>query len=358
MLIGLDLRFINDDLYSKFVLNLVTILIIKSSEHEYNLYINSQLISDENKLSKLKNVNIKKVNINNFSIKEQTSFLKILKKDNNNLMIFFNLFKPILYKWEYFIFISSLKDIYYWNFNTSFKKYKYIYLLEKNLKKSRKILCFDQNTKNELIERFNLKEETIFLIEWFFIPKEIKDNKEQLKMNVLPKFWLQKKYFIYSGWDWIEKNIDKLIWVLSKLNKEIDLLIFWDKISKNIQLRNLIIKYSLQNRIKFLSQIKEAEKYILYKQSRWVIFPSLYETFPFHLWEPLSYDIPIIASNLKSIVNVFWEKIDYFSPISKSNMLEKINNFINKKEIKKDYKYIKEKISPEKSIKTLLNIIK
>jgi hypothetical protein len=98
MLIGLDLRFINDDLYSKFVLNLVTLLIKNNGENNYNIYINSQIILNENNLSQLKNVNINEVNIKNFSIKEQTKFLKILKKDNNNLMIFFNLFKPIFYK--------------------------------------------------------------------------------------------------------------------------------------------------------------------------------------------------------------------------------------------------------------------
>lgn len=358
MLIGIDLRFLNNDLYSKFVINLVTMLIKNNDENKYNLYINSPFISNENELTQIKNVSIKKVDIKNFSIKEQIKFLKILKNDKNNLMIFFNLFKPIFYKWEYFIFISSLKDIYYWDFNTSFKKYKYIFLLEKNLKNSRKIICFDENTKSELIERFNLKEESIFSNEWFFLHDKITESKEHLKIDISSKYLIQKKYLIYSGWDWIEKNIDKLIWVFSKLEEEIDLIIFWNNIAKNIPLRNLIIKYSLQNRIKFLSGIKNTEKYILYKKSIWVIFPSLYETFPFHLWEPVNYNIPIIASNLKSISNIFWEEIEYFSPISKSNMLEKINIFINTKQKKPDYESIKEKFSPENSAKTLIDIIK
>ena len=41
--------------------------------------------------------------------------------------------------------MSSLKDIYYQNFSNYISKYKYLYLLEKNLKNSRKVICFDEN---------------------------------------------------------------------------------------------------------------------------------------------------------------------------------------------------------------------
>jgi hypothetical protein len=54
--------------------------------------------------------------------------------------------------------------VYYDNFDSFFKKYKYLYLLEKNLKNSKKVICLDENTKNELIERFNIKEEQIQIL--------------------------------------------------------------------------------------------------------------------------------------------------------------------------------------------------
>jgi hypothetical protein len=106
-------------------------------------------------------VQIKCVNIKNGGWSEQTAFLKILKQDKNDCVIFFNHYKPILYKEFYFIVLPSLKDIYYQEFESYFHKYKYLYLIEKNLKNAHKTICFDISTQNELIERFNIREEKI-----------------------------------------------------------------------------------------------------------------------------------------------------------------------------------------------------
>ncbi|MDF1682902.1 MAG: hypothetical protein P1U46_04265 [Patescibacteria group bacterium] len=79
-------------------------------------------------------------------------------------MIFFNHFKPVFYKKPYITFCLSLKDIYYTNFNSYIEKYKFYYLIEKNLKNSEKIICLDQNTQKELIEKFDINENKINII--------------------------------------------------------------------------------------------------------------------------------------------------------------------------------------------------
>jgi hypothetical protein len=61
--------------------------------------------------------------------------------------------------------LPSLKDIYYSNFSNYFEKYFFNYLIENNLKNSSKIICFDKNTNNELIEKFNIYEEKINIIQ-------------------------------------------------------------------------------------------------------------------------------------------------------------------------------------------------
>jgi len=269
-------------------------------------------------------------------------------------MIFFNHFKPIFYRWDYYTFVLNLKDIYYWNFESSFNKYRYLYLLEKNLQKSQKIICFDENTKNELVERFNIREDTIKYIHWFF--KDINLEKE-LDINIKIKYSIQNDYLLYSCWDWIEKNLEKLVQIYDKVEKNIDLIIIWDKISKNIFLRNKIVNLWLQDRIKFLSPIKDSEKPLIYKQSIWVVFPSLYETFPFCLSDAIKHDTPIITSNIKSLENIFWDKVDYFSPISKVDMLKKINNYIKKENKTADYSEIRNNLSINKTAQELIDII-
>jgi len=362
MLLWLDLRFLKNDLYSNFILELIQNLIINNWNNRYTIYINSDN-KDNTHISKLslnKNCKIKIIEIKNFSLKEQIHFLKILNNDKNNLTIFFNHFKPIFYRWNYYTFVLSLKNIYYWNFKSSLSKYKYIFLLEKNLEKSEKIICFDNNTKNELTERFNIKEEKINIIHWFFkdsLINKLDIWKNEINIDIKAKYWIKNNYLIYAYWDWIEKNIEKLIQIYDKINKNTDLIILWDKISKNIFLRNKIINLNLQNRIKFVSQIKNSEIPLLYKQSIWTIFPSLYETFPFELSNAIKYNIPIIASDLTNLKNIFWDTIKYFSPISRIDMIKQINKFIQNNTQNKEYNNIIKNYSLSLTSEQLIKII-
>lgn len=359
MQIWLDLRFLKNNLYSNFIIELVKNLVITNTNNQYIIYINSNSYNEKIILwlEKTQNCKIKKIEIENLSIKEQIHFLKILKNDKNNLMIFFNHFKPIFYRWFYYTFVLNLKDIYYWNFDSSFSKYKYLYLLEKNLQKSQKIICLDESTKNELIERFNINENLIYFIDWFFADTNLNHIKKDIEINIKTKHSIKNDYLIYSCWDWIEKNIEKLVQIFDKIENNIELIILWETISKNIFLRNKIINLWLQDRIKFISPIKDSEKPLIYKQSIWVIFPSLYETFPFCLADTINLNTPIIASNLKNIQNVFWEKIKYFSPISKSDMIKNINDFVKSKQQKVDYSEIINKYWVENTTKQLIKII-
>lgn len=358
MKIWIDLRFIKDELYSRFIVQLVKSMIETEIENEYIIYSNKNI-----EWINSSNLSIKKVNIKIWSFKEQTNFLKILKKDNNNLMLFFNHFKPVFYKKEYITFVWSLKDIYYMNFNSHIKKYKYLYLMEKNYQNSYKVVCLDQNTKNELIEKFNIKEEKINILEAFFPNNWLINNKtEELPVSVKAKYNINNEYFIYSWWDSIEKNYEKLVNVFSRLKnnwENIDLVFLWENISKNINLRNLILDNKLEKNVFFLWSIPLVDKELLYNKSIWTIFPSFYEPFPFRLTEPLHFGWNILSSDLKNTKEVFWDKIEYFSPISVNSIYEVVSNFIKtNKEKYTDYNEVKQKYTIENSTKQLIEIIK
>jgi glycosyltransferase involved in cell wall biosynthesis len=296
MKVWIDLRFLWDDVYSKFVAQMIKSL-IKKENNDYIIYTNSDI-----NWFNSKNVVVKQVNIENWSLKEQTKFKKILKNDKNALVIFFNHFKPIFYKWQYITFVWSLKDIYYMNFSSYFEKYKYLFLMWKNLKKSYKIICFDENTRDELVEKFDIPEIKIEIINWFF--PEIKETEddfgEKLNINIRAKYWINNDFFIYSGWDWIEKNYEKLISIFVKLREEwknIGLVFLWHNISTNLNLRLLILENKMQKNVYFLWAIPLKDKEYLYSESLWTIFPSFYEPFPFKLSEPLMYWSKIISSD-------------------------------------------------------------
>lgn len=359
MKIWIDLRFLKNDIYSNFIIQLVKSFIESKKEVQYIIYTNDNI-----KWLSWKNIIIKKVDIWIWTLKEQTKFFKILKNDNNNLMLFFNHFKPIFYKWEYIILIWGLKDIYYMNFSSYINKYKFLYLMEKNLKKAYKLICLDQNTKNELIEKFNIKESKINIINAFFpnVWFSNTNNETDLNINIKSKYHIKNDFLIYSWWDSIEKNYEKLISVLSILRNDwydLDLVFLGEKISKNLSLRNIILEKKLEKNVFFLWILPLVEKKLIYSESLWTIFTSFYEPFPFKLTEPLFFWTKILSSDLKNIKNIFNENIKYFSPISVNNIYENIKKFINEKENNiNDYSEIIKKYNIENTTKQLIEIIK
>jgi glycosyltransferase involved in cell wall biosynthesis len=96
---------------------------------------------------------------------------------------------------------------------------------------------------------------------------------------------------------------------------------------------------------------------MLYKQSCGVIFPSLYESFPFRLSNPLYLQTPILASKLPNIEHIFGDSITYFSPISTSSILEAVKKFIDTDQ-KVDYSRILEKYTIEHTAKQITDIIR
>ncbi|MDD3794225.1 MAG: glycosyltransferase [Candidatus Gracilibacteria bacterium] len=362
MKIGIDLRFVTDELYSRFAIQLIKTFILQNKDNDYTIYVNN-FIDELN----TENCNIKKVNIRNGSLNEQFELLKIFKKDENNLMIFFNNFKPINYKGEYITIISGLKDIYYMNFSSYIEKYKYLFLMNKNLKKSHKIVCLDQNTKNELIEKFDIKESNIYIINGFFPESEqiIKttNNLEEININIRTKYSINNDFLIYSGGDSIEKNYEKLVLVLKRIRENghnIDLVFLGNNISTNINLRNIILENKMEKNIYFLGDVGLNHKKYLYEESLGVIFPSFYEPFPFRLSEPIYFNKNIISSDLKNIRNIFGDKLTYFSPISVNSIFENTKKYLEDQKYKKnqDYEEIKNKYTKENSAKDLLEIIK
>jgi glycosyltransferase involved in cell wall biosynthesis len=275
-------------------------------------------------------------------------------------MVFFDQHKPLMYKWEYYIILSWLKDIFYQNFSNYFDKYKYLYLLEKNLKNSKKILCLDENTKDELIERFNTTEEKITLLDGFFIKNDFISDDKDISLDIRSKFQIWEKYLVYSGWDGIEKNLDRLIHVFHRLHKEgssLDLVFLGWKIWKNIDLRHAVIENDLQKNIHFIDSVKPWEEKLIYQQSIGVIFPSLYESFPFRLSNPLLLSTPILSSKLVNIEHVFWSSITYFSPISTTSILEAVKLFMQNS-TKANYTKILKKNNIENTSKQLIDIIR
>ena len=355
MKIWLDLRFLhNKDRYSKFVAILVQYLIHLDKENRYTLYLNKELQTPFPK-----ELNVKYIEEKPGSFLEQIKFQYILKKDANDLMIFFNEKKPLLYKWTHITFIKDLKELHYKKEESTIKEKIQDLFINTSVWNANKVICFDSQTLNELNEKLNVAENKIEILYPFFTKDKITNNP--VISNIKTKYQIKWEYLIYSWWVWNNKNLSKLIDVFDKLylkKENIYLVILEQDLVEDAKFRKEIINKKCITQIKFVWETTPEEKKAFYNEAIWTIFPSLYESFPFDLTEAISYNSPILASNLKQIKEIMWNTIAYFSPLSAIDMLEAIENFVENWKQKVDYKEIFEKYNPEKTAKNLIEIIK
>lgn len=357
MKIWIDLRLTsNDSLYTNFIRILTENLIKTDKDNSYIIYSNHNIDIDLQINCELKIVNEKP-----WSFSEHISLNSSFKNERFSLMIFFNHEIPIFYKENFIIFVPSLKELF---FNTKwfFEKWKYNLLMNISLKNCKKVICLDNSTSQELNEKLNIKEELIETITPFFLTNsDTKKESPKLNVDIKSKYNLKFEYLIYDGWNQPNSNLSKLFKAIIALkNKKIDinLLMLSDETISDIDLRQEIIDYNIQDRVFFIWNVKSSEEKSYYTQSLWIVFPSIYESFPFRLSKALNYNVPIIASKIPSIENTIWDSIILFNdPISATNLIETLEKHLTNKVPKVNYKDLLNNFPLKNTTKILKEII-
>lgn len=345
----IDLRDLPEQ--ENFIKELMQNIKIKDNSEEFYIYSCLDVpVFKEN----IKIVNFKKWDF--FS--DQFSFLNKLKKDKNDFFITFSEFRPIFYNTNVYQIVPSLENILYPNLEETkfFKKYSLNYIIKSNFKKAKKIICYNKKTKKEINEKLNISDDKIEVINPFFT----KNPPPTSKIDIIAKHSITGDFIIYDAWIWNNKNINRILDAIKEINKtqKLYLIIMWNDISKNIELRTSILNKWVKDFIIFAWTPDESELWLYYKKALWVIIASLYENFPENLSKAISFNTQIISSEIDEIKDIFWDKISYFSPISTTEMVLEIEKLI--KNWKKDIFYddIINKYSSENFIKSLLELIK
>jgi len=142
---------------------------------------------------------------------------------------------------------------------------------------------------------------------------------EQLKL--IPKKLLlfmkespKKAYILYIGNNYSHKNLDRLKRAFDKLVKE----------------------YNLNYELKLITEIiGEEELDNLYKNASLFVLPSLCEGFGLPPLEAMKRGIPVVCSNICSLVEILGEAAIYFNPLDINEMAEKIKKVLENKDLRK-----------------------
>lgn len=327
MKIWVDLRNIQKDTaFFVFVISLLEWIINSHWSYFFYLFVNTPLdVSGERIFVNYKDGNIWVI--------DQIKFVQKLKAEKIDVMLFFEPKNMFFYSGKSVLFFQNLKAIFYNSERSPLKRSVELYMYRNALKRAKNIICFDWETSQEINERFDIKEEKIAEIPPFFTPLEImwEARKDIATLAVKSRHSITGDFLIYDAGNGIERNIDRLIECIGEINKRgknISLFIIGEWCSQDLILRHTVIQQWLQNKIVFLWELKPDEERYYYEATLWVVNPSQYDALPLHASIAMSYQKPMIMSELTTLKRVFWKKVSYFNPLSKHDMVKKLELFL------------------------------
>lgn len=227
----------------------------------------------------------------------------------------------------------SLKEIFFEPSSFLRKIFFEFYFKKKNIKNN-VIITQQRWIKNSLIKKFKLNN---------IIVSNPKISKSKLKRTLS-----KKKTFIYPSLPRFQKNYEVICKACEILNrKELDYEILFTFNKYECKYSKYISKISSKiPNIKFIGRQNNLEMKKLYQRASYLIFSSKLETWGLPVSEAISYNIPIIISNLayaKETIGTY-KKVIYFNPdnyIQLSNILSKLisgKTTFNYDNHKKNYK--------------------
>ncbi|MDY3339254.1 glycosyltransferase family 4 protein [Riemerella anatipestifer] len=216
--------------------------------------------------------------------------------------------------------IVTLHDLNFLHENLSTKKReKMLRKVRKNLLNADYIVCISNFVKEDFIKHQHLfKLNKLKRIDVIHNGIELPKNRtynlgrfQHLK---------HKKYLLNIGVLFDKKNQKALIEMLPYVDEDLVLVHSDEKEPYASELKNLVLNLNLENRVHFLKNVTEEEKYALLQNCSSYVHPSLAEGFGIPPIEAMSFGKPTFLSNSTSLPEIGGNLAYYFDDFQPNSM--------------------------------------
>ncbi|MBU0668298.1 glycosyltransferase family 4 protein [Patescibacteria group bacterium] len=235
--------------------------------------------------------------------------------------------------------------------------------LKKALKKAKKVFVVSENTRKDLLKRFDYPQQNIHLTPCapsdFFRTKVSLEDLEAF----IAKMKLPEKFILAVGTLEPRKNFATLIKSFVSLQKrhpDYKLVIVGKKGWRFKEIEASIKQYKMEKEVIFPGYVKEDELQKFYGLAKVFIFPSLYEGFGIPPLEAMASGCPVVSSNVASLPEVIGDAGLLIDPKNSYKMAEAVadlidNDHVRNTMIERGYRQA-EKFSWEKSAQVALEV--
>jgi glycosyltransferase involved in cell wall biosynthesis len=237
--------------------------------------------------------------------------------------------------------------------------YKTDYLTTRNkrilARKASKIIAVSKNTKNDLIQLYNVPAEKIEVI--------YHGSSLQTYNKVQPDC-IPQNYILYTGDRKGYKNFQLFITAAAKLlkrNSELNVVCVGGGLFDATE-KQLLNNLNVADQTFHLSGIDDKMLAALYQNALAFVFPSLYEGFGIPILEAFSCDCPLICSDASCFPEIAGDAAEYFDPHSIDSISTSIEKVIKSPGLKKEMvakgRLLLKKYSLKNAVKQTLEVYK
>ncbi|MBI2595366.1 glycosyltransferase family 4 protein [Candidatus Daviesbacteria bacterium] len=259
---------------------------------------------------------------------------------------------------EYLPSMHQLKQKLYLDFITRFQ-----------LKSATKLIAVSKATEADLVKKINIPANNIEVIYEGIDNQLFRPLKGEILVDSLNKFDLkQGEYFLFVGTVQPRKNLCRLIEAFGKSDllshsefSDIKLVFVGSKGWLSDEIYALPKKLGIEDRVKFLGHVDNADLPALYCGAAALVYPSLFEGFGLPILEAFACGCPVLTSNISSMPEVAGDAALLVNPVSVEEITDGMIELVSDRDLRE--RLIKQgfvqakKFSWEKCAKETLRVL-
>jgi glycosyltransferase involved in cell wall biosynthesis len=230
---------------------------------------------------------------------------------------------------------KSITTIYDMNFFVIPEKYKKSHFFtpimrwqKESVEKADRIITISENTKNDLMNLWNIPESKINVI-YLGVDDIVLDMCDKKRFYTNPYILFVGQRHSYKNF----RNYLEAFKILSKVNR--DLMLVCTGSSFSVNEKKILYQMGLSDRVTQISA-NEDEMISLYYNAELFVYPSFYEGFGLPLLEAMSCCCPIICSRTSCFPEIAQNAALYFEPNIIESMVEITQKLLDSNEMRKN----------------------
>jgi glycosyltransferase involved in cell wall biosynthesis len=278
------------------------------------------------------------VEINHYSITEQTQLPQILRKEKPDLIHYTHFNAPISSPQP---FLATIHDLTISRFRdknqNAFERAAYNFLLKQVAKKAEHFIAISHATRKDMEKFLHISSAKISVI-YEGIETKFKPQSLETIARFKQAYKLDFPYVMYAGQWRPHKNLLNLFEAFAILKKEYHitekLVLFGKEDPRYPEIPAKIKELGLENEIKIMGFIPDDLLPAAYDAANLYVIPSLSEGFGFPPLEAMACGTPVAASLISCLPEILSEAAVFFDPHDPRDMAVKINSSLTNQKLR------------------------